>query len=300
MFDDVQPKKSGQVPGNLPITEPEDIFSGADVQLDDISAPQPAAPTSALDAGVLKPRQPISNMSEMAPVAMPPVAPPRVNTFQEQIPPVGPAPEVQNSPYQPPVNNDPRFVVPPQQMGGDPSAYTVKEPLGSKKAILWIIIGVIVIVLGAGSAWMYFTFIQNGGNTDLDNGDITNENITPDENTNVVPINTTQPDNADQGDTANTQVDIDQSILFGQPIDTDGDGLDDVREADLNTDPLNWDSDGDELSDGDEVTIWKTDPLDSDSDNDGYGDGAEIKNGYSPTGSGKLFEVPTTTESAVQ
>jgi len=70
---------------------------------------------------------------------------------------------------------------------------------------------------------------------------------------------------------------LDDNIIVGQPIDTDNDGLDDVREYDLGTDPLNWDTDLDELSDGDEIIIWKTDPLNFDSDGDTYGDGAEIK-----------------------
>ncbi|HRH23960.1 MAG TPA: hypothetical protein PK295_05035, partial [Candidatus Magasanikbacteria bacterium] len=55
------------------------------------------------------------------------------------------------------------------------------------------------------------------------------------------------------------------------------------------------DTDLDELSDGDEVMVWKTNPLVSDTDNDGYSDGVEVKNGYKPTGPGKLFEPPTTT-----
>mgnify|MGYP001590250480 CR=1 FL=1 len=87
--------------------------------------------------------------------------------------------------------------------------------------------------------------------------------------------------------------DIDDAIIFGESIDTDGDGLDDIREADLGTSPKNWDSDGDEIGDGDEVIIWKTQPLNPDTDGDGFNDGQEIKGGYNPTGPGKLFEPPT-------
>ena len=86
---------------------------------------------------------------------------------------------------------------------------------------------------------------------------------------------------------------IDEQILFGEPIDTDGDGLDDNRERDIGTDPNNWDTDGDGLSDGDEVIIWKTDPLNPDTDGDGYLDGEEVKSGYNPTGPGRIFEIPT-------
>jgi hypothetical protein len=84
----------------------------------------------------------------------------------------------------------------------------------------------------------------------------------------------------------------DASILFGEPVDLDGDGLDAAREGTLGTDPNNWDTDGDLLSDYDEVVIWKSDPLNPDTDGDGFSDGEEVKNGYSPTGSGKIFELP--------
>lgn len=84
-------------------------------------------------------------------------------------------------------------------------------------------------------------------------------------------------------------------ILFGDGVDTDKDGLDDVRENEIGTSPYQVDTDGDELSDGDEVIIWKTDPLNKDTDKDTYPDGSEVKNGYNPLGPGRLFNVPTTT-----
>jgi arylsulfatase A-like enzyme len=43
--------------------------------------------------------------------------------------------------------------------------------------------------------------------------------------------------------------------------DMDGDGLLDVEEATLGTDPLDWDSDGDGFTDGEEVLVLQTDPL---------------------------------------
>lgn len=78
-------------------------------------------------------------------------------------------------------------------------------------------------------------------------------------------------------------------ILFGEPIDTDKDGLDDVRENELGTDPGKQDTDADDLSDADEAIIWKTDPLNPDTDNDSYLDGEEVSHGYNPLGPGKLF-----------
>lgn len=60
--------------------------------------------------------------------------------------------------------------------------------------------------------------------------------------------------------------------------DTDGDGLEDAREADEGLDPLDTDTDDDELSDGDEVEIIGTDALAADSDADGFEDGYEHAN----------------------
>ncbi|MBI5728949.1 MAG: hypothetical protein HY983_01740 [Candidatus Magasanikbacteria bacterium] len=85
------------------------------------------------------------------------------------------------------------------------------------------------------------------------------------------------------------------TILFGEPVDTDKDGLDDAREKELGTNPNNPDTDGDGLSDGDEVLIWKTNPLNPDTDGDGYPDGEEVKNGYNPLGRGRLLKSPTST-----
>ncbi len=58
--------------------------------------------------------------------------------------------------------------------------------------------------------------------------------------------------------------------------DTDGDGLSDVEEAGLGTDPSDADSDDDGLGDGEEVLDIGTDPLDPDSDDDGLEDGLEV------------------------
>jgi len=70
---------------------------------------------------------------------------------------------------------------------------------------------------------------------------------------------------------------IDPSMrATGGPLDSDGDGLSDVRESELGTDPYDPDTDKDQLSDGDEVLTEKTDPLNPDTDYDGLKDGAEV------------------------
>lgn len=73
--------------------------------------------------------------------------------------------------------------------------------------------------------------------------------------------------------------------------DTDGDGLVDGEEVRVGSDPLVADTDGDGLSDGDEVRVWKTDPKTKDTDGDGFSDGDEVRNGYNPLGQGKLSTI---------
>jgi hypothetical protein len=58
--------------------------------------------------------------------------------------------------------------------------------------------------------------------------------------------------------------------------DPDGDGLTDVEEAEIGSDPQVADTDGDGLRDGQEVDPYGTDPLDADTDDDGLGDGVEV------------------------
>lgn len=62
------------------------------------------------------------------------------------------------------------------------------------------------------------------------------------------------------------------------PLDSDGDGLSDDEEINIyGTDPYNPDTDGDGLTDYEEVKIYGTDPLNPDSDYDGLKDGEEVK-----------------------
>ncbi len=65
-------------------------------------------------------------------------------------------------------------------------------------------------------------------------------------------------------------------------LDKDGDGLTDSAEITIGTNPLNPDTDGDLIIDGQEVNTYATDPLNPDSDTDGYRDGTETINGSDP------------------
>ena len=64
--------------------------------------------------------------------------------------------------------------------------------------------------------------------------------------------------------------------------DIDGDGLSNIKEAEIGTKLLNPDTDKDGLTDGDEENRYGTSPLLYDTDGDGASDGKEIELGFNP------------------
>ena len=66
-------------------------------------------------------------------------------------------------------------------------------------------------------------------------------------------------------------------VVADGPVDSDGDGLSDLREEELGTDPYDPDTDKDGLTDGEEVLTFRTDPLNPDTDYDGLKDGEEVR-----------------------
>ncbi|HOK14020.1 MAG TPA: OmpA family protein [Candidatus Kapabacteria bacterium] len=91
-------------------------------------------------------------------------------------------------------------------------------------------------------------------------------------------------DDLSKKEAANANSSADQLTNFGLGFsyyifgvaDYDKDGLSNSRERALGTDPRNPDTDGDGISDGDEVLIYYTDPLKPDTDGDGLTDYDEI------------------------
>ncbi len=284
MFDDVQPPKSGNTPPNLPIGEPEDIFDAADSDQgfqetepasDPASAPEPSVlSNTALDAGILKPKIEASSLGVPVPPSRPSIEPTVPRPAPESA-----QPYTMHTPSAPFLAEE-RGVM-ENQMGAPQEA-----PFSGRKILMIIIALVILIVIGFGSLWIYTSFIKK--NT-------TENNFIPTDTTSV----DTLPDSIDtipDTTTVNpTSTNPEDSILFGEPVDTDSDGIIDVDEAEFGTNTLNWDTDGDGLSDGDEVMVWQTNPQIFDTDGDGYSDGVEVSNGYNPTGPGKLFETSTST-----
>ncbi len=80
--------------------------------------------------------------------------------------------------------------------------------------------------------------------------------------------------------------------------DPDRDGLTNLQEFQLGTDPHNPDTDGDGLTDGDEVNLYHTSPLLADTDGDRIPDGVEVRTGTDPLNSNS-YDLATATASSV-
>ncbi len=277
MFDDQSIQNGpGLPPPNLPLGEPEDILARIDDREEESGGEETAELKTALGVGVLKPKQPSKTASPI--ISTPPA--PQYKIMPEDVR------ETDN----PAVSE----------------TYEVKGPIISK--VLMVIV-VILVILGViwGGWWAYQKFggqVIEGQNKPVDQLNNINETTTtvPELGTNDESAQVVLPVAVDSGVSSSTETvsnSNDSQVLFGETVDTDGDGLDDATEVKLGTDPKNWDTDGDGLSDGDEVNVWKTDPLKTDTDGDGYADGVEVKSGYNPLGAGKLFQPPTSTTSTI-
>ncbi len=76
--------------------------------------------------------------------------------------------------------------------------------------------------------------------------------------------------------------DTDEDGVTDAYEDNDSDRLTNIDEVNAKTDPTLYDTDGDQLSDYDEIYIYSTDPLLYDTDGDGLNDGDEISLGLDP------------------
>lgn len=70
--------------------------------------------------------------------------------------------------------------------------------------------------------------------------------------------------------------------------DFDRDGITNDEEKKIGTNPRDFDTDGDGLSDKKELDVYKSDPKNPDTDGDGFWDGQEMIKGFSPLGAGKF------------
>lgn len=75
---------------------------------------------------------------------------------------------------------------------------------------------------------------------------------------------------------------FDFDVADDSEVDSDNDGLSNLRESILGSDPNAPDSDNDGINDADEVNLYQTNPTNSDSDGDGYLDGWEVEHQLDP------------------
>lgn len=265
MFDDIPTNNTkGTTPSNLPLGEPEDMFSAVDTalpeegiiraessseqqvsQMSDEADRSPLANTSAVSAGILRPKM---------------TTVPKPQSYDDHL----------------------DALVAPEMAKERP-------PQGSR-IIFIIIASMIVVGLVGGVAYMVYAFVFAPNKQTVEPGIIgaptTTASTTSDTSSSI---------------TADQVIDeeSDREVLFGGQVDTDGDGIDDSIEQTVGTNSQMKDTDNDGLSDGDEILVWKTNPLNADTDGDGYKDGGEVSSGYSPLGPGKLFVSTSTSTTAV-
>lgn len=175
----------------------------------------------------------------------------------------------------------------PVNYGTPPAeSYKMKEPFFGKMIMILGIVAFFAALIGGGGWFFYDRFIK----TNTAPTAPTEETPSLEDNTFTMPSDeTTEP----SATIPTTPEAVDENILFGgSAADSDGDGIDDNKEMEIGTDPNSWDTDKDELGDGEEYFSWKTNPLNPDTDSDTYLDGQEIKNNYNPLGPGKLLVPP--------
>ncbi|KKW34322.1 MAG: Fibronectin type III domain protein [Parcubacteria group bacterium GW2011_GWA2_53_21] len=258
MFED-QPKSAGGPPANLP-TEPVDMFAG----VEESAEVAPPKMPDALSSGLLKRKS-------------------------AEIP-------------------KPAAVAPLPSVGEEATAVPATSFSATAQPILGKILLVILILaalggIGWGGWWLYANYIAKKAPIVPAITETPAPIVRPPPPAAATPAAPAPaaPPASDQPLVSETPTSTimtkikNDAILFGEPVDSDKDGLDDVREKEIGADQNNPDTDGDGLNDGDEVLAWKTNPLNSDTDGDSYLDGAEVKNGYNPLGRGRLLLSPTST-----
>lgn len=269
MFDD-QPINNNQIPSNLPIGEPEDIF--ADTENISISSnknvshdlPKTSLPT-AVGVGKLQPKAPVQPVSEVK-ITNPPLG--------EDI-----------------FAREPKMHIMP---GVGSELNKIKGPSLAKNLMIFLIVIIGISILGGGSWLVYSLFVREPAPevSVVETSEFETAQKGVDVNEGVVSEDSAifLNESSDDQESIEDKV-ISEEVLFGEQADSDSDNLSNDIELEIGTDPNNWDTDKDGLGDGDEVLVWRSNPLKPDTDGDGYDDGAEVKNGYSPIGPGRIFDL---------
>lgn len=267
MFDDQnQPQnKQQQPPANLPFGQPQSPFVSPQQ-----ATQQPPQPTYA---------QPVAQSQPAAPIA---------DMFAETDPLAGGRVNPAGYPTQ---QFNPNQLGQPGTPGYPPAGSPMSDDLFGRRGFPWgkivtIVIIVLVVVVGIGAIYYGFQYFASSATTK------TTTTTTPPTVTTAPVVNTPAPVATTTIETPVATVPVTEEAK-----DSDGDGLTDVEEKALGTNPNIADTDADGLTDWAEVKIYKTAPLNPDTDTDGYKDGAEVINNYDPLipGNARLLAVPKAT-----
>jgi hypothetical protein len=125
--------------------------------------------------------------------------------------------------------------------------------------------------------------------TDPKNPDSDSDGLKDGEEVHTHKTNPLDPDTDDGGVKDGIEVkngknplDPKDDVVVDPKKDSDNDGLTDIKEKELGTDPNSADTDKDGLKDGAEVLVHNTNPLVADTDGGGVGDGDEVSRGSNP------------------
>ncbi|MFA6042888.1 MAG: hypothetical protein WCV85_01160 [Patescibacteria group bacterium] len=161
----------------------------------------------------------------------------------------------------------PRPAVPVQPKPAAPVFPAALAP--QQKSRRWVLLSLVALVLVLGLGVVAITLQRKNQNPTTNVAGLAQVNTNASQTTSVggTPKNLTVPETAP---------------------DADKDGLTDADEQAAGTDAKKVDTDSDQLSDFDEVQVYKTDPRKPDTDGDANPDGVEVKKGYNPKGAGFL------------
>ena len=208
MFDN-QTATPGQVPNNLPIGEPDDMFAA--------SANEPNLPKASLAD------------------TPPQTAPEEVLPEMPSQPEPDPAPTALNAGVLRPKTDPASYGQPTITEGLRSEENVLRDPFGGRKVLITVVTLVTLGIIGGGGAWIYFSFINPPANqlTPIINGtkptNSNNANAIPSQNNNQPVTPATTVSSTTSVEANNPASSTDQRILFGEPVlDTDGDGLDDA------------------------------------------------------------------------
>ena len=161
---------------------------------------------------------------------------------------------------------------------------------GPNPWLKWAVIGAgVLLILGALGYGVYW-YLNSGDTTNVENSAADEMTPIPTEAAEV----TTPAEWLQRYFGAETCTEL---VLCGDKADPDRDGLDNLAEFNIGTDPNNPDSDSDGLADGDEANVFNTDPLLSRTYREGeYSDLDFVKGGYdistnAPYTNERIFDI---------